>query len=342
MQEKTGNIEKDKELTQETGVERTASEDINNNQKKRTFGNKVFDLLIWAPLQWVGVWGLSLFFANEAQNGGRTLQKASDASIKFLTEKLEKPVSSKFVQTFWKDTTAKQWASGTVLITALSLGGSLILPVTKWFEDRRHKISAYIDKAFDKGQENPDNITPEPKQTWTSIGIGRAISMTMTYSIFAFFGPKRIDSVQNKVGEFTANQYMKLRPSADKTKVLNWCNLAVFDLLFTALTGTVTYLSSRVFAKSNEEEKPNQPVKTTAKAEITEEKAPERNFTESETFKKIIDKPQIDIDLLSTKAKSDLVAKKKLDLEDLKPKKPQAKTIMDNAIRSETAAQAGF
>ncbi len=224
-------------------------------KKVRSFGNKAFDWAVWPAVQWIGVWGLSLFLANKAQNGSGILNKWYKSAVDWLTPKFHM-FNSPLAKKIWgKDTGAKQWAGATTLFTALFMGGNLSLPVIKFMENRRDSISAWFDRVFHKTPEDPDKIKQEPKQTWGSVIKGRLSSAFLGYSVFFALGPGKAAKVQDMVGGAATNAFMKIRPQANRNSVNKWANLAVFDLFFTAIAASFHYVMSRLFARSNDNKK---------------------------------------------------------------------------------------
>ncbi|MEI7670069.1 MAG: hypothetical protein WCJ33_08310, partial [Pseudomonadota bacterium] len=165
---------------------------------------------------------------------------------------------------------------GITLITALGAGGTLLLPITKWLEDRREKISAFFDKIAGKEVKE---ITPEAEQTWESLGKGRLVSWGTVYAIFIALGPNIVDFVQKKVGGFATNIFTSIFKNSDKEKVGKWADLAVFDLLFTAVSASITYIFSRKVAEHNMNKKESE---NKVQTDIVVTKSPETNIISEE------------------------------------------------------------
>lgn len=226
-------------------------------KKNRSFGNKMFDWVIWPAVQWVGVWGLSLLIANRAQSGSGLLNKWFNQLEGWLKPRLTS-LDSPAAQKIWgKDTSSQQWAKGTALFTALWMGGNASLPIIKYFEDRRQRISSWFDRKFNKVAKDENTIKEEPKQTWASVTKGRLSVSLLNYATFIGLGPGRSQKVQDAIGNKATDAYMKLRPHADRERVSTLANLAVFDLLFTALGAAVHYSTSRLFARHDATHKHN-------------------------------------------------------------------------------------
>jgi hypothetical protein len=153
-----------------------------------------------------------------------------------------------------------EWTGPAVLIGVLSLGGTSLLPVLKFLEDRRKPISAWFDKIAGKTPVEPSQVKAEPKRTWPDIIKGRIGSLALVYSVLGIFGPVFIDNVQNWIGDGATRLIKKpvVTPTAT-TKIpigsaQYWARLAVFDLFFTAVTATATYAFSKAAAAAKGED----------------------------------------------------------------------------------------
>jgi len=217
-----------------------------DKKKVRSFGNKAFDWAVWSSL-YLSIWAFSLAFANKAQNGSGTLNKWFRLAQDKLEPKLKGFANSKVSSKLW-GSSEKEWAGAAVLFAALSLGGTFFLPIIKYFEDRRQKIAAKIERIFGKNSDNPDNFKKEPKQTWGSIVKGRIAVIFIAFTTFVVAGPQRIGNLQDVVGGWATDAYIKTVKNANKDDVRKWANVAVFDILLTAIGAGVHYAISRVIA----------------------------------------------------------------------------------------------
>jgi len=220
----------------------------------RSSGNIKLDMALWGGIQGVGIWLFSLVVADWAQSGKGFLNKGFEAGRTWLTPRLGKFAENKTSQKIW-GSSKEQWASSIVLTLALSLGGTILLPVTKYFEDRRTQIATWIDKKLGHDDIDPSQIRPEPKQTWGSMIKGRLMSLGLGYAIFAALGPRRAGNVQNAVGDVATNAILKVRPNANSQTIRKWSDLAVFDLILTTLTAGTAYVGSRFSASKHMEQK---------------------------------------------------------------------------------------
>lgn len=186
-----------------------------------------------------------------------------------------------------------------VMIAALSTGGYLSLPFIKFFEDRRLKISTWIDKKLGKTPVEELSAKPEPKQTWGSIIKGRLTAVALDYIAFAFVGPRHMNKVQDAVGGTATNLYMKVAPDADRVKVRKWADLAVLDLFFTAVVTGFHFFASRFYAKGKELEKAYKIVE----AEEAVKKAEKKAELQKDSLDEISSRPRASDDLKSTRLK---------------------------------------
>lgn len=214
--------------------------------KQRTFGNKLYDWLIYGSVSWAGVSAASLLTVHEAHHGTKpSFNWLRNLNTKF-TETLSENVFSKI---FKSPAKVKAWSSGTAMFWMLGLGGSALSPILKYLEDNRQKISSKIDNMFGTTPPDPELVAQEPKQSWLSVGAGRFASVATGYLSFCAMGPKVADSVSKWCGEHATNMYMKWKPKANPVKVRRVADIAVFDIFFTMVTASATYLISRFVAK---------------------------------------------------------------------------------------------
>jgi hypothetical protein len=221
-------------------------------EKPRSFGNKMFDAVFYPIIQIAGVWTASFLIAEEAKNGKGFLTKGYNASVSFLEPKLQ--WLANLSEKLWNKGTANQWADAITMINFTSIGGTLLVPVVKYFEDRREKISAYFDKMAGK-EVNPSEVKPEPKQTYFSLGLGRITSIATVTAGFMVFGPKNFGAAQEKVTNISTDAIMKIIPNADEAGIRKKADVAVFDLMLTAISATITYVFSRKIASTEEQKK---------------------------------------------------------------------------------------
>jgi hypothetical protein len=134
---------------------------------KQTFGMKVFDVALFS-LNNILVFAMSVYLTiltdsppNKAKNWfERKMKQRGDLVENFLHEKFNFSKDSANVgkMVFWS------FADGTI-----------ILPILKLIEDRKAQISRGIDTMFGKTPEDDSVYDAEPKKSWKSFLIGRAL-----------------------------------------------------------------------------------------------------------------------------------------------------------------------
>jgi len=238
-----------------------------SDKRKRSFGNKAFDVIVWPTVMGVAVWALSYFIAKEGmppkegspQTGTNPyferLRNWSERFINWFSQKFEKPINSPLSKSIWKSE-PKDWGRSWAAWLLVSIPGTLLTPVTGWIEHYRKPISERIDRIFHIAPQDPENIKPEPKQTPYSMVAGRAVVVAGAATTMLAFGPKGMDAAGKWVGGATTAFYKWMRPNADATKISRFrekSNLAVFDMILTLGATAVMYLWSRRVARKHEE-----------------------------------------------------------------------------------------
>lgn len=224
---------------------------IASREKKRTIGNIIYDFGVFGTIAWLGVAALSAFSAHEAQYGKnkyfgwlRTINdKASSGITKMLSTTILKDASPK---------TIEGYAKGTTMFLTLGMGGNALMAPIKWLEDNRQSNAALIDKALGTTPPDPETVAHEPKQTWKSVLSGRLISWGTSYLAFLAMGPALTGKISNWFGDHTTKAWMKMKPASNPQTVRKWADIAAFDVLFTVITASLTYMCSRSIAQKNE------------------------------------------------------------------------------------------
>jgi len=99
---------------------------------------------------------------------------------------------------------------------------------------------------------DPETIENEPKQSWKSVFAGRLLSWGGSYAAFLAMGPKLTGVINDKVGKYATEKWLKLSPHSNPVTVRKWADIAAFDALFTAITSSATYILSRYVAKKDD------------------------------------------------------------------------------------------
>jgi len=221
---------------------------VSEATKKRTIGNKIYDIPVFGGIAWGGVSLLSALSAHESMYGKNKyfnwLRTVNDVVFKGLRSNFGKTILKNAPQE-----TVDAYAKGTTMFVTLGMGGNaLALPIW-WMENNRQKNAAKIDKLLGTTPPDPETIANEPQQTLGSVGKGRLISWGGSYAAFLAMGPKLVGKINDFCGEKATAAWMNLKPKANPAGVRKWADIAAFDALFTAITASVTYIFSRYFAQ---------------------------------------------------------------------------------------------
>lgn len=236
---------------------------LEEKKKQRTWGNVIFDWGVYASIAWAGVSAFSLATAHLAMNS----KHAGLAPLRDFYQGMKNGVAGFLKSTLMKykgaahDVAAKlehdkrvnKWASGTALYYILGAGGSILMWPIKYLEDNRLKLAAKIDNALGTTPPDPELVKKEPKQTWGSVFAGRALSVIgIGYGSFVLMGPDRASKISKWVGKHATKGWMHISPQSKLRPVHKIMNTAVFDVLFTVITASVTYAFSRFVARSHD------------------------------------------------------------------------------------------
>jgi hypothetical protein len=270
-------------------------------QKKRTFGNIVYDFGVFGSIAWIGVAALSAFSAHEAMHGNSKMF----GWLRSLNDKVFSGLSNLISKTFKNASkeTVDGYAKGTTMFLTLGMGGNALMAPIKWLEDNRQKNAARIDDIAGTIPPDPETIAHEPKQTWKSVLTGRLASWGLSYAAFLAMGPKLTGKISDYFGEMAAERWMKIRPQSNPASVRKWTDIAAFDVLFTIITAGLTYAFSRSFAKKEEKQHdfedgiydivPTDPTFVRDAFADREQKREEKSYSESlQSAKKPAPKPQ--------------------------------------------------
>lgn len=219
-------------------------------KKARTFGNKVYDFLVFAPIAWGGVWAASATSGYLALNSTSPKLKWLRDMNSYVGDKIHKVLSS----TVMKNSTPKNvtnMSRNIGMVFILGMGSHPLMAPIKWLEDHRQSNAAKIDKMFGTAPPDAQTIKDEPKQSWLSVFSGRMASWASAFVALGAFGPKLMEW-NDKFGEWSAKKWLSFKRNKhhDPVKVRNWANVLAFDFVGTAVTAAVTYVFSRFVAAS--------------------------------------------------------------------------------------------
>lgn len=232
--------------SQEKTAEKTAENAaVPEQKKKRTFGNKVYDFLVFAPIAWGGVWIASATTAYHAQYGKIDwLKKMNDGVSKWIHETLKNTVMKNS-----RPKNVENMGRNIGMVFILGMGSHPLMAPIKWLEDHRQSNAAKIDKMFGTTPPDAETIKEEPKQSWGSVFAGRMASWAAAFVSLGVMGPKLVEW-NDKFGAKATEKWTKWFPKHDKVKVGRWAPLLAFDAIGTAVTAAVTYVFSRFVAAS--------------------------------------------------------------------------------------------
>lgn len=222
--------------------------------KKRTWGNIIYDFPVFGGVAWGGVAALSAISAHESMYG----KNKYFGWLRALNDTVFKGLKNGFSKTVLKNAseeTVDGYAKGTTMFLTLGMGGNALAGIIKYMEDNRQKMAAKIDNFLGTTPPDPATIENEPQQTWSSVGKGRLISWGGSYLTFLALGPKRVGKLSDFCGEKAANAWLHFKPQSNHASVRKWADIAAFDALFTVITATATYLFSRSIARKDDNKK---------------------------------------------------------------------------------------
>ena len=113
-------------------------------EKKRTWGNVIYDFGVFGTIAWAGVAALSSVSAHESQYG----KNKAFGWLRTLNDKAYgglKNVFSKSILKGAKPETIDGYAKGTTMFLTLGMGGNALMAPIKWLEDHRQSNAAKID-----------------------------------------------------------------------------------------------------------------------------------------------------------------------------------------------------
>lgn len=231
---------------------------VHESQKKRTFGNKMFDFIVYPAIAWVGVSALSVYMAHETSpnsgNNSFIFKKIRELN-KSVLAMFEKSVESGLLKNIIKDKSPEnieRWSEGLSMYGLLALGGTMLMWPIKALEDNRKKLAAKLDSMFGTTPQNQAEVAKEPKQSWFSVLSGRVLSVGIGFSAFLAMGPKNAGNWSKACGAYFTDKWMKVFKNHNEANVKSWMDVAAFDVIFTTITASVTYAFSRFIAKRND------------------------------------------------------------------------------------------
>lgn len=194
---------------------------------KKSGGEIIFDRTVYTGIGFGVNEASSMIIADELRYGNNKyfgkeiFHKAAEGWVKML--KLKDKVSKD-----GKQITSLARAENTLEVGALLIGGTLLLLPMKWLEDRKENFVRKINHGIDKmrgrdkddaaiqarDQEVAETIACQPKQSWTSLIIGRISAVVTNMLILSntVFAEPRATQVK----DFSEKHVTKLTVKADK------------------------------------------------------------------------------------------------------------------------------
>jgi hypothetical protein len=208
--------------------------------RKRTVGNRVFDLVVYPSIAFGAVFAFSVWATEKAMFSTGTVRNAFDGLAKKLQE-------SSLLKHLPPEEGFKKAKSHAMVLVSFLAGSLLIAPI-KLFEDRRHTISQKIDNALGTAPADPSHYAKEPKQSWLSVMGGRVVTFGSVLALALSVG-SHIDRGSMKVAsKLTGEIPPGMKPELASKK---WqrAYVASFETFYTALCASLVYVLSRTFAR---------------------------------------------------------------------------------------------
>ena len=221
-----------------------------SQKKKRTFGNVMFDLIVWPTIAFgvvfaFSVWLLKTTKFGKAGAGG--FKDRYDKWVKSMTEWMGKQQSFSHLPADELATKAEHYVD---VLISFGAGTILVSPI-KLFEDQRQSFAKAIDKLFGTTPKDPTQYKEEPKQSWLSVLGGRVLTFGIILGVSTTFG-RKIDQALEATSEFFVGGWKALNPNVSaKTaeQVSQWSFVTAFEVFYTAVTTSLLYVISRAIAK---------------------------------------------------------------------------------------------
>jgi hypothetical protein len=272
-------------------------------KKKRTLGLWAMDCVIYPIVNYIGVFGISVFMTYANHRGditdgkegglftkalsavGKFCKDRSDGTTDFFVKKgLPKESAEMARMVFWS------WADGTALA-----------PAVKFLEDRREKFAKAIDKLAGTVPDDLSIYDAEPKQTWKSVLLGRFATAAVVVPTAVLLEKKGWNDkwfgnpAQNSADAIRKNPdskwhtyahapivrepFLETDSQTGKTKQVDDLSQLIkalrFEGFYTAVCTAGLYISSRFIAKWQEKREAQKHPAPTAQESVSPPEAPE-------------------------------------------------------------------
>jgi len=234
------------------GAQTTPNNSISAEEpkKKRSFGLKLFDFLLYPLLTNIGVFVISVGATYLTTRGG---DKNPDGTLVYgkMGEFFQKRGEWLMGKFEGMGMSRDQAAMGKMVFFSF-LDGSLMAPFVKLLEDRREKIGRSLDKTFGTVPDDESVYAAEPKQTWLTVLGGRfATAAIVVPTAVALdktgLNDKMFINPGLKLGEWLEKQPYKEKVFGN-LDVKELAKVSLFEFFYTSVCTAGLYFSSRMLA----------------------------------------------------------------------------------------------
>ena len=231
----------DKQNTSRDASTKTVPEE--NHYQERSFGNKMFDMVIYPFFAFFLVAAVSIYSLVNAKSGGKFYESTVDKITGLF---------SFFAKNTSLDKVRERAKNSTDMLISFGTGTLFIAPI-KLFEDKRKEVSHFFDKIHEKyfaGKEiDPEKYKPEPKQTWKSILGGRVIAFAIALTTATVFGNYVKEICSGITRKTPWGESPKGTEFENFTKAEKWTWATAYEGFYTALCALILYGASRILPK---------------------------------------------------------------------------------------------
>ncbi len=219
-------------------------------KQARTKGMKVFDTLLYPLLTNFAVTALSVFFTYQTSHG-------NPKKFLFGGDKNWFMKRGESLRGFFEKWMSKESAKNAVMVFFSFLDGSLMAPVVKMFEDHRNDISKWFDQKLGTTPKDLSVYEDEPKQSWGSLLAGRAAAAGTIVPVAILLNrlggeislnDRLLNNPGAKLGAWVKDKFPIIQRTFKGLNIPGLFKTLLFEVVYTALTTTALYFSSRFFA----------------------------------------------------------------------------------------------
>lgn len=213
----------------------------------RTRGDRLFDRIVYAGLNGVGTFLLTIPLAYWGDHGGG----------KEFFEKMGQKAATVLKR-------SPETAKTIVRATTLGLGGTVMVIPVFFAEHFRTPMVNWLNRNFGNEQDKATPVENPAPQTFASLIKGRLVAWCAVFSGFKIVEyvtkwadhPKALENFEERFAK-AACKIVKAdtHVAGVETKAFRYGKLAALDVFATAAATTILYVSSRFFARSRSPEK---------------------------------------------------------------------------------------